>query len=78
MFESLLGEYYLSSVINSVSKLPKEVVIAAAVTIGAVHIHKTHCDAKVKVAEAEARKAEAELLAEKIRVFAVTEENTPN
>lgn len=71
MFESLMGEFYWSSIINSVSKLPKEVVIGVAATYAIIHIHDRHCDMKVSVAEAEARKAEAELEALKIKTFAV-------
>lgn len=71
MFEGLFADYYLSSIINSLSRLPKEAIIGGAVALATVHMHKTHCDTKVKVAEAEARKAEADLEALKIKTFAV-------
>lgn len=71
MFESFFADIYWTGVINSVSKLPKEVVIGVAATLGIVHMHKNHCDSKTKVAEYEARKAEADLEALKIKTFTV-------
>lgn len=71
MFESVLSEFYWSSIINSVSKLPKETVFGVAAAYTVIHIHGRHCDMKVKVAEAEARKAEAEAELAKIQTFTV-------
>lgn len=71
MFNDILREFYWSSVLDSVSKLPKEVIIGVAVTYGLVHMHDVRQEAKVKVAEYEARKSEADLEALKIKTFAV-------
>lgn len=71
MFEGLFADYYWSSAIGSLSKLPKEAIIGGAAALAAVQMHKQHCNMKVKVAEAEARKAEAEAELAKIQTFTV-------
>ena len=71
MFDSILTEMYWGSIIRSVSALPKEVVIGVSTSVAVVIMHKQHCDSKVKVVEAQARKAEADLEALKIKTFAV-------
>lgn len=63
--------WYWSSIIESVRKLPKEVIIGAAAGYVVMDVHKRNCEVKVAVAEAEARKAEADLEALKIKTFAV-------
>lgn len=71
MFDGFFADIYLSSIINSLSRLPKEAIIGGAAALAVVHMHKNHCDTKVKVAEYEARKSEADLEALKIKTFAV-------
>lgn len=70
MFDSIFSELYWSSIINSASRLPKEAIIGVAASAALITMHKQHCDTKVKVAEAQARKAEADLEALKIKTFA--------
>lgn len=71
MFESLFADFYWSSVISQVGRLQKEVVIGVAASVAVVTMHKQYCDSKVKVAEAQARKAEAERDTAKIKTFTV-------
>lgn len=63
MFEA----FYWSSVVDAMSKLPKEILIGGVAAYVVLDIHKRNCEVKIAVANAEVRKAEVELETEKVK-----------
>lgn len=59
--------FYWSNLVESVNRLPKEIVAGVVAAYVILEVHKRNSEVKIAVAEAETRKAEVELEALKLQ-----------
>lgn len=68
--------FYYSSVVDAISKAPREIVIAAVAAYVVVDIHKRN--SQVSIAEAESQKRVAELEVEALKLKLQLQNTTPH